>query len=123
MSGTQRQNASVGHRFGYGLGQMVKRVRAAWFRMEIRLVQSAGKHAPLVTAGLLILKVLLGIAGLLAVLFAAFWLAAFVLAVFALITFGSVHHEESSSLFEEDGYRNGHAGFGYYMGGMRVDDE
>ena len=84
MAGTQRQNTSVGHRLGYGLGQMVKRVRAAWFSMENRLIQSAGKHASLVRAGLLLLKVLLGVAGLAAVLFAAFWLAAFVLGVFAL---------------------------------------
>ncbi len=100
MAGTQRPNTSVAHRFGYGLGQMVKRVRAAWFRMENRLIQSAGKHAPLVKAGLLLLKVLLGAAGLAAVLFAAFWLAAIVLGVFALITFGGGHEGADDSALE-----------------------
>ena len=125
MAGTQRQNTSVGHRFGYGLGQVVKHLRAVWARMEYSLIQSAGKHAPLVKAGLLLLKVLLGVAGLAAVLCAAFWLAAFVIGVFALITFGGKHDGDDgdSPLLQKSGYRNGHAGYGYYMGGMRVDDE
>lgn len=88
MAGTQRQITSAGHRLGYGLGQMVKRVRAAWFNMENNLIGRAGEHAHLAKAGLLVMKIVLGVAGLAAFLFAAFWLAAFVLAVFALVTFG-----------------------------------
>lgn len=103
MAGTQRQNTSVGHRLGYGLGQMVKRVRAAWFSMESNLIGRAGDRAPLVKAGLLVMKIVLGVAGLAAVLFAAFWLAAFVLAVFALITFGGGQDKPGSdnSIFDD----------------------
>ncbi|MGF0335801.1 hypothetical protein [Ectopseudomonas toyotomiensis] len=119
MAGTQRQNTSVGHRLGYGLGQMVKRVRAAWFSMESNLIGRAGDRAPLVKAGLLVMKIVLGVAGLVAVLFAAFWLAAFVLGVFALITFGGRHDEDDSSLlYTPDGYEAD----GFYVNGMKAYD-
>ncbi len=119
MAGTQHQNASFAHRFGYGLGQLVKRVRAAWARMESNLILRAGERAPLIKAGLLLLKILLGVAGLAAVLFAAFWLAAIVIGLFALITFGGGHDEDDSSLLYTP---NGYEADGFYVNGMKAND-
>ncbi|MGP0172669.1 DUF3742 family protein [Pseudomonas sp. NCHU5208] len=118
MASVQNSKPSLAHRFGFGLGQAVKRFRAAWFRMESNLVQRAGEHGALVKASLLVVKVLLGAAGLAAVLFAAFWIAVFVLGVLALVAFGGGDGDEEGFNSALDGFVDG----GYYENGVKVYD-
>lgn len=101
MASVQNSKPSLAHRFGFGLGQAVKRFRAAWFHMESNLVQRAGEHGELVKASLLVVKVLLGVAGLVAVLFAAFWIAVVLAGLFALVTFGARGRGKEQSLFDD----------------------
>lgn len=110
MAGTQSPNTSAGHRFGYGLGQMVKRVSAAWAGVEYRLVQRAGKLGPALQLLFLASKVLIGVGVVIAALYIAYWCAI----IAALVVLGLY------GITPERGYRNGPDGWGFYVGSTKL---
>lgn len=112
MAGSQRKDASFAQRFGYGLGQAARRVRASWHAFEQRLVQRAGRRAQLVEAGLLLFKSTLMLGAVLAAIFAAFWLVVIIVGVLTLITFGGNSMQSGSAFGGE--YRYGSRGYDWY---------
>ncbi|WAJ37279.1 hypothetical protein OU800_22155 [Pseudomonas sp. GOM7] len=92
---------SLAHRFGFELGNAVKRFRVAWFRMENNLIQRAGERGKMLRACLLVLKVMMGVAGVAALLLAAFWIAAAIIGLFVLVTFGSRGRQQDQSFFDD----------------------
>lgn len=101
MAGSQHRQAPFAQRLGYGLGRLVKRAGASWALFEHRLVQRAGNRAPVAAAAFLLLKVGLAVAGVIAVLYAALWIAVVIFAVFTLTTLSGRSVRQENSILDD----------------------
>jgi hypothetical protein len=109
---------------GYSLGLSFKRAGTWWAGVEKRLIQRAGAQGQMMKAGLLLFKVVLAVIAIVAGLYALYWVALVVgLVVAAAFSGGKAKPLSDDGLLGPDGLRYGHEGFGYYMGGTRMDSD